>query len=189
MLIKLTGIDILKYFPYFRRFLIRNPKVMNTSNPESILKDKNLIIIFVVTLFAVMGVASIAPAFPEVIDYFNISKKKVGYLISAFTLPGIFLAPLLGILADRLGRKVILVPSLFLFGIAGSLCVLTRKFEILIFLRFMQGVGAASLAPINVTLIGDIFSGNQRAEAMGYYASVLNIGTASFPFIGGALAM
>jgi MFS family permease len=42
---------------------------------------------------------------------------------------------------------------------------------------------------MNVTLIGDIFPGRQRTKAMGYNASVLSIGTASYPAIGGALAM
>jgi len=52
----------------------------------------------------------------------------------------------------------------------------------------LQGVGAASLGSLNVTLIGDFFEGRERAAAMGYNASVLSIGTASYPAIGGALA-
>ncbi|MBN2520545.1 MAG: MFS transporter [Bacteroidales bacterium] len=152
-------------------------------------RNRNLYLIFIITLFAVMGVASITPAFPEIIKYFNISPKKVGWLIAAFTMPGIVLTPVMGILADRIGRKAILVPSLFLFGLAGSLCTLTRDFEVLVILRFFQGTGAAALGTINITLIGDLFTGNNRAAAMGYNASVLSIGTASYPFIGGALAM
>ena len=99
------------------------------------------------------------------------------------------LTPITGILADRYGRKTILVPSLFLFGIAGFLCTFTRTFEILILLRFIQGLGAASLGAMNVTLIGDIFSGNQRAAAIGYNSGILSVGTASYPVIGGTLAM
>jgi len=55
-------------------------------------------------------------------------------------------------------------------------------------LRFLQGVGAASLGSLNVTLIGDLYSGKERTAAMGYNASVLSLGTASYPAIGGALA-
>jgi ACDE family multidrug resistance protein len=47
----------------------------------------------------------------------------------------------------------------------------------------------ASLGSINTTIIGDLYSGRQRAEAMGLNASVLSIGTASYPAIGGALAI
>ena len=84
---------------------------------QSILSNKNLHIIFCVTLVGVMGVASITPAFPAIIRYFEITPLQVGWLIVVFTLPGVVLTPLTGILADRYGRKLILVPSLFLFGL------------------------------------------------------------------------
>lgn len=138
---------------------------------------------------AVLGVASITPAFPSIIKHFNISPTQVTLLITVFTLPGIFLAPVVGILADRIGRKVILLPSLVLFGIAGAGCFFTKNWEVLLALRFFQGIGAASLGSLNITLIGDLFTGEKRGEVMGYNASVLSIGTALYPAIGGALAM
>ncbi len=156
---------------------------------DSVFRDRNLYVIFGVTLVAVMGVASITPAFPEIIRYFGITAHQVGWLIAAFTLPGIFLTPVVGVLADRLGRKVILVPSLILFGLAGLSCAFARDFEVLLVLRFVQGIGASALGTINVTLIGDIFSGERRTAAMGYNASVLSIGTASYPAIGGLLTV
>ncbi|MBN2241446.1 MAG: MFS transporter [Acidobacteria bacterium] len=156
---------------------------------KAVFKDRNLQLIFIVTLFAVMGVASIAPAFPQIIRHFHISEREVGWLIAAFTLPGVFLTPITGVLADRLGRKNILVPSLFLFGIAGFCCIFARTYHFLLVLRFFQGLGAASLGSMNVTLIGDLYSGRRRMEAMGYNASILSLGTASYPAIGGALAL
>ena len=154
-----------------------------------VFKDLNLQMIFIVTLFAVMGVASIAPAFPQIIRHFNISEREVGWLIAPFTLPGVFLTPITGVLADRLGRKNILIPSLVLFGIAGCCCIFAGTFHVLLGLRFLQGIGAASLGSMNVTLIGDLYSGQRRIEAMGYNASVLSLGTASYPALGGALAL
>ena len=67
-------------------------------------------------------------------------------------------------------------------------CAFTTDFQLLLLLRFVQGVGGASLGVMNVTLIGDFYSGYRRAEAMGYNGAVLSIGTASYPAIGGALA-
>ncbi|MFV0392011.1 MAG: MFS transporter [Paludibacteraceae bacterium] len=150
--------------------------------------NKNLYIIFSVTLFAVMGVASITPAFPEIIRYFEIKPHQVGGLIVAFTLPGIFLTPFTGILADRYGRKIVLIPSLLLFGLAGFACMFTKDFYWLLVLRFVQGIGASSLSSINTTLIGDLFEGKQRVSAMGYNAGVQSIGTASYPALGGIIA-
>ncbi len=135
-----------------------------------------------------MGVASITPAFPEIINYFEISKKEVAYLITVFTLPGIFLAPLMGMLADRLGRKAIIIPSLFVFAIAGFACSFAESFNALLILRFFQGAGMASLGMLNTTMVGDLYSGNIRSTAMGYVSGVLSIGTATYPAIGGLLA-
>ena len=117
------------------------------------------------------------------------NKTQVTLLITVFTFPGIFLAPVIGVLADNFGRKTILIPSLFLFALAGLGCFFTKDWHVLLALRFLQGIGAASLGMLNVTLIGDLFAGPKRGEIMGYNASVLSIGTASYPAVGGALAM
>jgi ACDE family multidrug resistance protein len=150
--------------------------------------DPNLLIIFGVTLVAVMGVASLAPAFPLIGDALGIPRETIGLLIIVFTLPGAIFTPILGVLADRYGRKTILIPSLFLFGIAGGACAFARDFLLLLILRFFQGFGAASLGSLNVTIIGDLYTNENRANAMGYNASITSIGTASYPAIGGIIA-
>ena len=139
-------------------------------------------------MFAVLGVASITPAFPQIIKHFDLTVQQIGYLITVFTLPGIFLTPLMGIFADRFGRKTILFPSMLIFGVAGFLCAFQTNYQSLLIMRFFQGVGAASLGSLNITLIGDLFDGKKRIQAMGYNASVLSIGTTLFPAIGGLLA-
>lgn len=150
--------------------------------------DQRLYMIFTITLMAVMGVASLTPAFPGVISHFRIPAPQIGWLIAAFTLPGIVMTPVTGILADRLGRKTVLVPSLFLFGITGFACFYARSYEVLIVLRFFQGIGASSLGVMNTTLIGDFYEPARRQTAMGYNASVLSLGTATYPLLGGLLA-
>ena len=163
---------------------------MNSSKPNRKLsKDINIYIIFGVTLTAVMGVSSIAPAFPSIARSLDVSSDKIGLLITFFTLPGIVFTPILGILADRYNRKVILIPSLFLFGIAGTACAFATSFDQLLLFRAFQGTGSAALGVLNLTLIGDLYSGNKRATVMGYNGSVLSIGTAMYPAVGGALAI
>uniref|UniRef100_UPI0032167882 MFS transporter n=1 Tax=uncultured Draconibacterium sp. TaxID=1573823 RepID=UPI0032167882 len=165
---------------------MHNPDL--TINSAS-MEKKNLTIIYLTTLMAVLGVASLAPAFPAISEHFNISITTVTLLITIFTLPGIFLAPVIGIIADHVGRKPILIASLVIFGISGLACFFVKTWEFILVLRFLQGIGAASLGSLNVTLIGDLFSGKRRGEIMGYNASVLSIGTAAYPAIGGGLAL
>ncbi len=155
---------------------------------RGLLHDRRMYMVFTVTLMAVMGVASLTPAFPGVISHFGILPPQVGWLIAAFTLPGILLTPVTGILADRYGRRSVLVPSLILFGIAGFACFFAVSFRVLILLRFIQGMGASALGTLNITLIGDYYQDQNRQSAMGYNASILSLGTAVYPLLGGLLA-
>ncbi|MFO7966713.1 MAG: MFS transporter [Archaeoglobaceae archaeon] len=156
---------------------------------EPLYKERNLQIIFGVALMVVLGVSSITPAFPEIANGLNISGNEVGLLITFYTLPGVLFTPVMGVLADRLGRKEVLVPSLLLFGIAGAACGLTHDFGTILVLRFFQGIGAASLAFLNITVIGDLYSGKERSEAVGYNESIISFSEAIYPFIGGSVAM
>jgi len=151
--------------------------------------DTNLQIMFGITLAYIMGVASITPAFPKIVKELNISVKDVGLLITAFSFPGILLVPFLGVVADRWGRKRIIIPFLMLFGIAGGLCFFVRDFKLLLILRLIQGIGAAPLGSLTVTIIGDLYSKKELVAAMGYNSSIRSIGSAGYPAIGGALAM
>jgi MFS transporter, ACDE family, multidrug resistance protein len=151
-------------------------------------KDHNLHVLWGVTLMAVLGTSSVTPAFPTIVRDLGISSGQVGLLITFFTLPGVVMTPLLGVLSDRYGRKKILVPALILFGLAGGACAFARNFELLLALRFFQGMGAAALGTLNVTVIGDIYEGRERSSALGYNSSIISVGTASYPAIGGLLA-
>ena len=154
-----------------------------------LLRDPNLHVIFGVTLMAVLGVSSITPAFPQIAEALGLTPHQVGFLVAVFTLPGATLTPILGVLGDRYGRKRVIVPSLVLFAVAGTACGFARDFHLLLWLRLLQGVGAAAIGALKITIVGDLYSGWRRATAMGYNASVLSIGTALYPAVGGMLAM
>ena len=159
-------------------------------NPSAspLYRDPDLWLLFAVTLVAVGNVSSVAPAFPQVVEVFGISRVQVGWVVTAYSLPGILSAPLAGGLADRLGRKRVLVPTLLVFGVAGGACALARSFPVLLALRVVQGAAAAPLVGLAVTLIGDRYEGTARATAIGYNATALNVGTAAYPALGGTLA-
>ncbi len=156
---------------------------------RKLLFDKNLQLMLCVTLMVILSVSSISPALPKVMDELNVTATSIGLVITAFTLPGIFLAPIVGILADRLGRKKILVASLFTFGVFGTACGLTDSLGALLFFRFLQGVGVAPIGVLHATVIADLYEGSERLTAMGYSGTILSIGTATFPVIGGLLAL
>ena len=146
-------------------------------------------IVFGVTLISVLGVASVTPAFPEMTRALGVNQEDAAWLISAFTIPGLIFTPLVGLLSDRYGRRRVLIPCLFLFGAAGGACFFAPSFGVLVTLRFMQGIGSAPLNVLNAALIGDFFEGDERPAAMGYNTSMIGVGTAFYPALGGLMAM
>ena len=151
-------------------------------------RDQRLYNIYLTTLMAVIGVSLISPAFPLIRDVLGLSSGQVGLLVTVFTIPGIFLSPLIGWGADRWGRKPLLVMSLCVFGIAGGGIAVIRSFDVILVCRFFQGCAAAALSTISLALIADFYTGAEQERVMGYNGSVLSIGTASYPAIGGLLA-
>ena len=158
-------------------------------NQSPLYQDKNLLIIYTVSLITFLVLASVPPAFPKIIQALNVPPQKVGLLISVFSLPSLALGPVVGVLADRVGKKKILVPSLVLFGIAGTACAYARDFNLLLWFLFLQGIGGASLHTLTIALISDLYSGVRRTTAIGYNTSIINASTAIYSIIGGALAV
>lgn len=78
---------------------------------DAINKNPSLLIIFSITLTAVMSVSIITPALPLVMKEFDLTRAKVTLLITVFTFPGIIAAPFYGVLSDRFGRNKLLPPA------------------------------------------------------------------------------
>lgn len=140
-----------------------------------------------VTLMAVMGVSSIVPILPLLGRVFAINSGEIGLIVAVFTLPGVFFTLLSGVLSDRLGRKPVLIPALILFSLAGAACAFAPSFNMLLFFRFLQGLGAAPLGMLYTTLIGDMYEGDERLRVLGYNTTALGVSTGCYPFIGGLL--
>ena len=91
-----------------------------------------LILAFCATMSMVLGVTSVMPMIPMLTREFGVTHTHASLVLTVFTLPGILFALPAGILADRFGRKVVLVPSFFLFGLARTACVFAQDFQTLL---------------------------------------------------------
>ncbi|WP_226777258.1 MFS transporter [Haloterrigena alkaliphila] len=140
------------------------------------------------SLIGVMGVPLISPILPDLRSVFEISDAQIGFVITAYTLPGVFLTPFIGLLSDRLGRRTVVLPLLVLFGLAGGGIALGPSFRGVLALRFIQGIGGSGLMVLAITLIGDFYGGKRRHKIMGVNGSAIGIGAATYPLLGGALA-
>lgn len=150
-------------------------------------RNSILVLILAVTATGIMGNTLLAPAIPDILDEFGVSDSGAGLLIAAASFPGIIMAPIIGILADRLGRRNVIVPCLAAFGTFGVVAALAPSYTVLLLARLGMGLGAAGLINLAVVLIGDYWEGTDRTRLIGRNAAFLTLCLALFPPIGGAL--
>ncbi len=153
----------------------------------SIFKDKNFLIVNLVTVIGILGGTLFAPALPTIQQFFKVTEAQVSWTSTLFQLPGAIITPVFGILADILGRKQVLVPSLLVFALGAGLSGLASNFTAHLGGRLLQGVGAASLEPLQLTVIGDLYQGRKLGAAMALNAGLIGMSGAIFPLVGGIL--
>jgi MFS family permease len=151
--------------------------------------SRHLQLICAVSLTTIVGQSVISPALPTIRHALGVPPEQIGLVITAFTLPGIFFVPITSVLADRYGRRRIMVPLLFLYGIAGAASGLAPDFETLLALRFLSGIAAGSLGSLSIVLVVDYFSDRQRARVFGIRMAVGQVGNATVPLVAGGLAV
>jgi MFS family permease len=136
-----------------------------------------------------MDVPLLSPVLPEIQSIFGVSASRAGLFITLYALPGILLAPFIGALADRVGRRYVLSGCLTIFGLAGTAIAFTNDFMIALGLRIVQGFAAGSiLSALAMTVVGDRYDGSRHDSVMCVTSALLSLGTAVYPFVGGYLA-
>ncbi|MER2089985.1 MAG: MDR family MFS transporter [Sporosarcina sp.] len=113
--------------------------------------------------------------------------SRYSWIFSAYLLMSTVTVLIYGKLADLFGRKPILFIGLTIFLIGSILCGFAVSMEQLIVFRLIQGLGAGAVMPIATTIVGDIYTTEERAKIQGYLSSVWGISAVSGPVIGGLI--
>ncbi len=109
------------------------------------------------------------------------------WVFSAYLLASTVTTPIYGKLADVWGRKRILLFGLGLFAIGSVMSGRAQSMPELIAMRVIQGLGAGAVGPIVLTLLGDLFSLEERARVQGWFSAVWGISSVAGPWLGGYL--
>ena len=142
-------------------------------------------LIFAVTVTGVIANSVLTANLPDILADLGQADSRAGILVAVGPLPGVIMAPIVGVLADRFGRRRVLVPCLIIFGFAALLSSVAPSFQLLLLARFLQGVGGAGLINLAVVLIGDHWTGLERTKLIGRNSAVLTIGLLVLPSLGG----
>ncbi|MGN8027412.1 MFS transporter [Microbacterium sp. 22242] len=134
-----------------------------------------------------MDATILATAVPSVVRDLG-SYQQFPWLFSIYLLAQAVSVPIYSKLADTVGRKPILLFGIALFLLGSILCGLAWSMTSLILFRLVQGLGAGAVAPMGMTIVGDVYSVAERAVVQGYIASVWAVSSVVGPALGGVFA-
>lgn len=146
----------------------------------TLLSDVRLWIVLLITAAGILGNV-LPPALPALAAGLNVGDKTIGYLITAYKLPSVFIIPLAAVVADVYGRRMVLLPSLLLYGAVGTAMFFITSFSLMLLFALFLGVGAAAIHPISVTLLSDFFKGARNSAGQGIRVAVVGIGAILIP--------
>jgi EmrB/QacA subfamily drug resistance transporter len=109
------------------------------------------------------------------------------WVFSVYLLTSTVTVPIYGKLADLYGRKPVILFGVTLFLAGSVLCGAAQSMEMLVVFRAVQGLGAGAVLPIAITIIGDIFSVEERARIQGFFSGVWGVTGLAGPAVGGLI--
>ena len=156
---------------------------------QKIIDKRNLIVLLGLAGFIVMADNwVVSPILPTISQNLNIDIAKAGLLITAYMIPfGVFQI-IFGPLADRYGKKQVITFSMLAFTIATGICALGSSLASLALFRALTGIFAASVMPISLALIGDVFPMQKRQQAIGTFMGLSFLGQGLSMAVGGTIA-
>ena len=139
----------------------------------------------------VMSGATIAPSLPAMQEYFADVPNSALLVRLVLTIPALFIAIgglFAGQLVDRLGRKPLLIGSALLYGLAGSSGFILNSLGTILVGRALLGLSVAGIMTGVTTLIADYYTGQTRANFMGFQAAFMGLGGVVFLSVGDFIA-
>jgi MFS family permease len=138
----------------------------------------------------VLGAVLLAPVLPRMQEHFS-STPGVAILVPvALTLPALviaLLAPFAGVIADRIGRKVLLLSGMFIYTLCGVMPLWLESLEAIVISRAGIGLAEAAIMTCCTTLVGDYFDGAKREHLFALQMVSTSLSAAVFMGVGGML--
>ncbi|MCR8633761.1 MDR family MFS transporter [Paenibacillus radicis (ex Xue et al. 2023)] len=140
--------------------------------------------LIIAMLFAALDGTIVGTAMPRIVGELG-GLSVMAWLTTAYMLSSTTVVPIAGKLADLLGRRVVYMTGLIVFMLASALCGMSQTITQLIWYRTLQGVGGGIMMPMAMIIIGDLFTGKQRAKWQGVFGAIYGLASVIGPQVGG----
>jgi EmrB/QacA subfamily drug resistance transporter len=140
--------------------------------------------LMIAMLFGALDGTIVGTAMPRIVGELG-GLSLMAWLTTAYMLTSTVVVPIAGKLADLLGRKAVYVTGLIVFIVGSALCGMSQNMTELILFRALQGIGGGIIMPMAMIIIGDIFTGKQRAKWQGVFGAIFGLSSVIGPQVGG----
>jgi predicted MFS family arabinose efflux permease len=150
--------------------------------------DKATVATMLAGMCTFLNVYSTQPLLPLLRETFHASELAVSLTVSATIFATALTAPFIGMIAERRGRKKVIVPSLFLLTIPTALAATSTSLGALIFWRFAQGLFVPGVIAVMLAYVNEEWAGRGVGRAMSSYVTGTVIGGFLGRFLSGLIA-
>jgi EmrB/QacA subfamily drug resistance transporter len=153
---------------------------------SSTIRHRKILItgLIIAMLFGALDGTIVGTAMPRIVGELG-GLSLMTWLTTAYMLTSTTIVPIAGKLADLLGRRVIYVTGLVIFMIGSALCGMANNMTELIIYRGLQGIGGGIMMPMAMIVIGDVFTGKERAKWQGVFGGLYGLASVIGPQVGG----
>lgn len=156
--------------------------------PGESLWNKNLVLVIILNLFIMLAFQMLTPVMPILASQLGGSGKVAGLAVGVFTISAMLIRPIAGMLADRRGRKVVLIAGLILFAACTLGYLWISVILVLLIVRFIHGFAWGTTSTAASTIATDVIPKARLGEGMGYVGLAGTLAMAVAPALGLTIA-